>query len=299
MSHFSVYVLVPNDVVEHGDELVQAAVGKLLAPYDENTEVPTYQKPCDCGEWKTRVRVQRQVLQELGFKNIEAVRDAFSAREDVKLLRKLADFAGTMLHDWVKAHEDEELSPAIRMVKDKHAGLEAEVDKLWGEFHVTPYEKREAELLALPENQEAMKRPDPECSSCGGRGSYPSQYNPKSQWDWWVIGGRWSGTVKGAPVISHNGFNFAERCRRLKDNLVPTEALLQVAATDPEEKKEPRVYWRPHALVTPDGEWHARGKMGWWGMSDEKFEKRVWEDKIKQLYAAHPAHHVVCVDCHI
>ena len=36
---------------------------------------------------------------------------------------------------------------------------------------------------------------DPECEDCGGSGIRSTTYNPKSKWDWWQIGGRWTGSL--------------------------------------------------------------------------------------------------------
>lgn len=58
----------------------------------------------------------------------------------------------------------------------------------------------------------------------------------------------------------------------------------------------------PYAYVTPDGEWHETGRMGWWGMDDataesrekfrESFEAFLEEAKAQNLL-------ITIVDCHI
>jgi hypothetical protein len=35
--------------------------------------------------------------------------------------------------------------------------------------------------------------PDPECKECGGTGTHLSTTNPKAEWDWYEVGGRWTG----------------------------------------------------------------------------------------------------------
>src|SRR5439155_2088993 len=37
------------------------------------------------------------------------------------------------------------------------------------------------------------KKPNPDCEDCKGSGVRQTTYNPKSKWDWWVVGGRWDG----------------------------------------------------------------------------------------------------------
>ena len=56
----------------------------------------------------------------------------------------------------------------------------------------------------------------------------------------------------------------------------------------------------PYAYVTPDGEWHAPGTVGYFGLSDEtpeSYKKYVkeWISYVKE----HPDKYVSFVDCHI
>ena len=58
----------------------------------------------------------------------------------------------------------------------------------------------------------------------------------------------------------------------------------------------------PYAYLTPDGEWHETGRMGWWGLDDataesrekflESFETFLEEAKAKNFL-------ITIVDCHI
>jgi len=57
-----------------------------------------------------------------------------------------------------------------------------------------------------------------------------------------------------------------------------------------------------YAVLTPDGEWHEPGKMGWWGCSsaspEEEIEfKKNYEEKF--IKAANPNWELTIVDCHI
>lgn len=58
---------------------------------------------------------------------------------------------------------------------------------------------------------------------------YLCTYNPDSHWDWWQIGGRWDREMQGKNV-------------------------LPVADWDGS--------FQPFALVTDDGEWHQKARMG-------------------------------------
>ncbi len=80
------------------------------------------------------------------------------------------------------------------------------------------------------------------CPSCHGKGTYPSTYNPDSKWDWWVVGGRWNGQLRGL---------------RLKDNptghdeIQSNWAFCKQLAQSLEEKREnaPMI----SSIVTPQG----------------------------------------------
>lgn len=55
----------------------------------------------------------------------------------------------------------------------------------------------------------------------------------------------------------------------------------------------------PFALVTPDGEWHEKGRMGWFGVGEEQPEA-VWAKKVREVIDAQPDDMLfTMVDCHI
>ena len=56
------------------------------------------------------------------------------------------------------------------------------------------------------------------------------------------------------------------------------------------------------AVVTPDGEWHEPGRMGWWGMSFETDAEAVaWERGYHEAFLADAAPDLIAtiLDCHI
>lgn len=55
----------------------------------------------------------------------------------------------------------------------------------------------------------------------------------------------------------------------------------------------------PYALVK-DGQWFAKGRMGWWGMSDDKLTQDDWNRKVCELLNSLPDEtQITIVDCHI
>jgi len=169
-------------------------------------------------------------------------------------------------------------------------------DKAWQEEEYKPRDKvRRAFLDAHPLKDST----DPNCEECNGTGIVMSTYNPKSKWDWYRIGGRWDGEIQKVSVESKDGgFNFGDDHTSLTRNSAPVGFLIEKNVT-------------PFAVVTPDGEWHERGTMGWWGIVTlpngevegspdiEPDEDHRWIDFVKELFSKYLGHHAVGLDCHI
>lgn len=107
-------------------------------------------------------------------------------------------------------------------------------------------------------------QPNKDCNQCGGSGEYQSTYNPRSKWDYWTIGGRWAGGLGGKDVAA----------------VVDTSYI-------------------PFAVVTPDGQWHEKGEMGWWAMVSNEKQQEQWNTIVRGLYEQYPDHLLVLVDAHI
>ena len=101
-----------------------------------------------------------------------------------------------------------------------------------------------------------------------------SNYNPDSKWDWYVVGGRWDGWINDRETSAEQ---FA-------DNIATTEQAIERDKI-------------PHAIITPDGEWHENGQMSWWGMM--LTENEDWDAEAMKLFASYPAYQVIIVDAHI
>jgi hypothetical protein len=101
-----------------------------------------------------------------------------------------------------------------------------------------------------------------------------STYNPKSKWDWYVIGGRWDGWINGRETDRE----------AIEDNRATVRQAMERGII-------------PHAIITPDGEWHERGRMSWWAILTTENEN--WEAQAREILAAYPGHDLVIVDAHI
>ena len=69
-----------------------------------------------------------------------------------------------------------------------------------------------------------------------------------------------------------------------------------------EEYAERETAFSTYAVVLPDGTWHEKGQMGWWGCSSETHEEAYdWDKHYKENFIdkADPEWTLVIVDCHI
>ena len=153
-------------------------------------------------------------------------------------------------------------------------------------------------------------------------GDILSTYNPDSKWDWYVVGGRWSGELRkkdGTPVdegyakdldFSSDKEEYDEHIKWWKENV-------EGDGKDLFYKKEyyidryknaetfATICSSPHAraVVTPDGEWHEPGVMGWFGFSSESNEDGLkWDLEFHKTFiepAIENNWYVTVVDCHI
>lgn len=158
-------------------------------------------------------------------------------------------------------------------------------------------------------------------------GNEMTTYNPKSKWDWYSIGGRWSYGLK-LKEPDEDGGEYCDYAKikdidfgidKEKYNECYEWWKMSVEGSDEEwdsfYKKEyftdnytdaddyatRQAQFSTFALVTPDGEWHEKGKMGWFACSSETpDEARKWDENYMSFIKnADPEHYFVMVDCHI
>ena len=164
-------------------------------------------------------------------------------------------------------------------------------------------------------------------------GGVLSQYNPKSKWDWYITGGRWIGMLilkpgckgeRGEPGLqcrASENYDSAlvadvdfEKMRLLNlSDLQPydsamasgmfTDAYNRTRFPTEEEYIARATSFYTYAVITPNGEWHAPGEMGWWAVSSETpDEERDWQLNYHERFikpAIEKGWHITIVDCHI
>lgn len=160
-------------------------------------------------------------------------------------------------------------------------------------------------------------------------GNILSTYNPQSKWDWYCEGGRWGGYLKAggqrrdsAPV---KDIDFSmdkeayERALRFWDVAVDhkpagpdedyttfyKEEYYREYYGNRETYARHQAQFSTYAVVTPDGQWHGKGRMGWFGFSSETAdEAKDWEDHYRERFidpalASEDELYLTIVDCHI
>jgi hypothetical protein len=115
-------------------------------------------------------------------------------------------------------------------------------------------------------------------SSIDENGGITSTYNPHSKWDWYSIGGRWSKAVLNTTGVVHHPAK----------EITPTwteEAWDEnTGGTDYLRKRDLDVCHGTFAFLDADGEWHERGRMGWFGIvTVEKATPDEWVVQLKGL----------------
>jgi len=163
---------------------------------------------------------------------------------------------------------------------------------------------------------------------------YGYYHNPNAKWDWFSIGGRWTGYFKlkegaigglGTPGVFGNspkdGYaDFVEKGDidwegMRKDALADAKKWWEEAEgkdksdryfkygirkEDTEESYLKRQSSTATFAVVKDGKWYEKGKMGWWAITSEEKEDGMWEEEFDKLISDIPdTTPLALVDCHI
>ena len=162
-----------------------------------------------------------------------------------------------------------------------------------------------------------------------------STYNPHSKWDWWVVGGRFSGMLPiiptaldgyhGADVVDSVFVRHVKWVQPLdkeeRENIIKW---WNVNVEGAEGEKDKYFFYNPeyykkrfknaetyiktqelpcyHAVVTPDGVWHEPSKMGWFACTDgDPADELEWDLHFKERFIDTAEFDWVAtiVDCHI
>jgi len=289
MSHFTTLVLLQNP---NGD--IESEISEALAPFDENLEVPEYQADCHCIGQVAFNEATKKAGEKYG--TLDDLRKSFKDKKD---------------------KSDEAWKEHIKPYQEYRDKLIAEhpmknkPDPTCG-FYTEQY---------CPDGHQIGERFE-DGSGCGGTGKYLTTYNPNSKWDWWTIGGRWQGDLDPDYDSEKDERNW-ETCWVCEGTGMRNDALgIEHRRQDPDYKcngcqgKGRKLKWTlaphdkgnikpvseildyaPFAIVTPDGCWHEKGNMGWWGIVTD--EEDNWPAIAKRILQEHQSCVAVLCDLHI
>ncbi len=256
MSHVLTLVLVdvpgrpPEDLLRR-PRVVRAQLDRLLAPYDENTAVAPYEDRCPCV-------------------GLEAER-AGRAHADERV--------GTW--DEQRHRFDAEVAPALTPEPGETDVTRRQREAAWRASTAAFRAAHETAERAAARAHPLFEQSGPDCAECHGAGVRTTTYNPRSRWDWWVVGGRWRG------IVRHGEFREGGASGSLADDAAPVAGLRE------------NIPAYVQAIVTPDGAWHERGRMGWWGMVHGEKPEDAWRREVAALLLEHRDALAVGCDLHI
>ncbi len=158
---------------------------------------------------------------------------------------------------------------------------------------------------------------------------FSEEKSDDGKWDWWCVGGRWSGSLAGLdPQKDPDNFErcflcggtgtrpggreqFGEEwvrgcggcngCHGRGRSLKFPSHFKNVGNVVPLSELMPRFEEKlcPFAVLTPAGEWIERGKMGWWAMVSGEKNRAEWTEEVRTVYGRFPESVAVLVDCHV
>lgn len=145
-----------------------------------------------------------------------------------------------------------------------------------------------------------------------GRIAQRTTSNPDGRWDWYTVGGRWSGKFdpdRNRNVLRIGEIDWTNLDRRARIDAgtewdrLSSEAPERIGNTTRDEYVDAvaPTYLPTAALLTADGEWREPSRIGWFGTSynetmSESEWAREWSERVRE---ADPDTVLVLVDCHV
>ena len=167
-----------------------------------------------------------------------------------------------------------EFDPKFAAIREKHKN---KYDKNEMEAEFAKMQAREAELLAADPDKDKV---NPECEDCHGTGEVTTTYNEQSKWDWYQVGGRWSGLFN--ETTRKKGFHcdvpaaISKQTEHKEGNVATGAEVKAILKAEPD--------FGTFAILTKDGRWAQKGQLGWGSVhSKDKSYKDVAKEIINGL----------------
>ena len=133
-------------------------------------------------------------------------------------------------------------------------------------------------------------------------GNQLTTYNPDSKWDWFQIGGRWSGLIDGKDYSRIKDIDF-DKLKPESPEFYNKNPVYQEAFATFEEYQNFEKYKFSYAVLdSKENKWYEAGEMGWFAMTNSTYESEINHMKTCQKLFTEvfdPKDWVVIVDCHI
>lgn len=273
MSHFSVVVFLPKDTPP---DKIESAIEQRIAPYDESKVVESYDRVCWCvgKEAQRAARAEADVIHGTREQRVHRLNDLMKEQTDVV---------------WPERTEDEHTKEDDDRFFAQVEAFLAYKQQKWDEINA-PWFAESDRIFAERSDKDAA---NPECSNCKGKGTYVSTYNPKSKWDWWVIGGRWDGGLMPTETREVVIAAETEMGQALPQSRQPVEGWNVCRSVNLPDG------WVPFAIVTDSGEWHEKAKMGMFASTSDEKPEEDWHAEAAEIASGHADHIAVLIDCHI
>lgn len=258
MSHFTVLVVVDGDTKESA---IESALTDILEPFDEQRETPRYRKLTReeaIKEERERIEERKRETYDKWVADPEGYEKGVSNPGHLRYLKTLPKITSD--------------GNALAVVGEEHHSFIEDYERITGSDEGAW--------------QEAIRWVEPE--DVQEDGIY-STYNPNSKWDWWSIGGRWSGAFLNAVPVG-----------KAKDYFTGEPFTVFGNGVDILRRRDLRRPESPFAILTKNGEWHEKGQMGWFGMASNEAEQSDWDKQVADiLQKVDGKDWLVLVDCHI
>jgi len=112
--------------------------------------------------------------------------------------------------------------------------------------------------------------------------------NPNAKWDWYVLGGRWSGMIK---LKKGKSGEFGNGSLVMGNR----PGIDQAKRGDIENLNELKTF-----AIIKNGKWYERGEMGWWGVVHNESDEVEWHKQIEALLSGLQDDELISIyDCHI
>jgi len=334
MSHYSVCVVIPHESLDGkiSRASVECALGEIMEPYWEETEDPRFAVFCDKTE-EAKAEYPKATTMAIKYPDgriVPAFSKEFTEKFDLrdgKILEKDPKNYG-------KAHETD-ASRSLELVENypisafysfeqyckDYCGYLQATGNTWGYVHNPNAEwdwyeiggRFAGEFLVLKECKDVVL-----CEEKDGTSNVPDGYQAvdgarmkdivwEKEHELHIEGVKKgyemlkkafeTGNAKDLPFFATlTDEGIAGWCEML---FTKDETLEQYMANHGATEAD-QMPIGTYAFIDREGKWHARGEMGWFGISSNDMPSRDWHDELATMSRlVEPEDVLVCVDCHI